>query len=461
MKAIQRTKKIVSASGFDNRFDELISSIIKKNTLLIVGKRFEIDHSTKENQELFDSFNLDDDADLYDLLLEQIKHEYSSDAIDFSELSEDSALSYKEGNILRKESIYSVISQAIVDCDLQPKDALAELRELIQTGYFRFVFTTSFSPIVEILMKEYWGEDNVRILNVFDKANQDIKDSQNDLLTPTVYYLFGKSGAKDRFVVTDNDALDILRRWQWDMRNSQIIEATANKHLLALGCDQDDWLFRFIWYTLKGSSNIANGSVSQYANDENLERYLRRNNILENKDARQFARSIITKLKEHDKEEELRTCPNKCDVFISYSRKDGDVADALYNELTSKGVSVWYDKYNLGGKGGEFMEQIYQAIDSCKMFVPILTPTIHEQRRDENGHPYRLEWKHALKRVGIHGWNDCIPVFDVEYDIYKAVEDDLVPREFREFTKLDAYGFNRYTLDFNRLSSNIQNIITK
>lgn len=461
MKAIQRTKKISSASEFDDRFEELISSIINKDTLLIVGKGFEIDHSSGENQELFDSFNLDDTADLYDLLLEQIKQEYSSDAIDFSELSEDSALSYKEGNIRRKESIYSVISQAIVDCDLQPKDALVELRELIQTGYFRFVFTTSFSPVVEILMKEYWGEDNVRILNVFDKGNQDIKDSQNDLLTPTVYYLFGKSGTKERFIVTDNDALDVLRRWQWDMRNSQITEATASKYLLALGCDHDDWLFRFIWYTLKGSNNIANGGVSQYANNVNLERYLRRNNILENKDARQFVRAIITRLKEHDKQEELRTFPNRCDVFISYSRKDGDVADALYNELIQKGLTVWYDKYNLGGRGGDFIEQIYHAIDSCKMFVPILTPTIHEQKNDENGHPYRLEWKHALKRIGIHGWHDCIPAFDLEYDMYKAVEEDLVPDSFREFAKIDAFGFNRYTLDFKKLASHIQSIIAK
>lgn len=457
MKAIQRNNNVQSFINDNNRFEELLTAIEQREVLLIVGKGFEIDSSSDENQPIFESLGLPEGSDIYDLLLAQLKSDYNSDAIDFSELYEDANFSRKEGNIKRKENIYNVISKTLEDFGMQLKDTLKELRELISTGYFRFVFTTSFSPVVEMIMNDQWGEENLRVLNVMDKWKNDIKDPVNDLLTPTVYYLFGKANSNNEFVVTDNDILKVLRRWQWDMRNSKILDATSNKYILALGCDHDDWLFRFIWYTLKGAKNIDQGSVCQYADNENLERYLKRNNILETKDAKIFVNKIIDGLKRRHSDQHLRTTPNSCDVFISYSRKDGDVADALYKALTNKGLSVWYDKYNLGGKGGDFMEQIYTAIENCRMFVPILSQTISEQRKDPEGHPYRLEWKYATNHlIGKHGWNDCIPIFDQDYDLYKAKEEDHLPFEF---PKLDAKSYNRLMLDFEEISVTIQKIL--
>lgn len=458
MKPIQRQKTQFSTSPDNsNRFDDLLKAIEQREVLLIVGKGFEIDSLSEDNKPIFDSLDLPEGSDIYDLLLAQLKLDYNSDAIDFSELNEDANFSRKEGTIKRKENIYNVVSQTLLDFDLQPKDTLKELRDLISTGYFRFVFSASFSPVLEMLMKEQWGKENVRVLNIMDKWNNDIQDSVNDLLTPTVYYLFGKANSNEEFVVTDNDILKVLRRWQWDMRDSKIIESTMNKYILALGCDHDDWLFRFIWYTLKGANNIAHGSVCQYANNESLERYLRRNNILENKDAKKFVHKIIEGLKNRKNDYYLHTTPSTCDVFLSYARKDGDVADALYKALSKKGLNVWYDKYNLGGKGGDFMEKIYTAIENCKMFVPILSPTITEQRKDPEGHPYRLEWKYAKNHlIGKHGWDDCIPVFDQDYDLYKAKEEDHLPFEF---PKLDAKSYNRFLLDFEEVSNTIQKIL--
>jgi hypothetical protein len=457
MKPIQRNSIQSTTLSEEQRFNALIEAIENRDVLLIVGRGFEVNKESEENKPQFQS--LGNDSDLYDLILQHLKQECGSGAIDFSELNEDANFSYKDGNIWRRKNIYEAISETISAYDLTASDVNPKLKALLRTGYFRFVFTTSFSPLVEKAMQEQWGEENVRVLNVLEKNinKKDIIDSQRDLLTPTVYYLFGKAEGTNSFVVTDNDALNILQRWQSKMSGSKILEATSRKHLLALGCVQDDWLFRFIWYTLKGQNNLANGSVGRYAKSDSLERYLRRNNILEHKDAEAFIDKIIQTLKERKKKTALEKPHNGCDVFISYSRRDGDVADAVYSSLTKQGLDVWYDKYNLAGRGGEYMETIYHAIETCRLFVPILTPTISEQRADR--HPYRLEWDCAVRElIKQKGIRCCIPVIDQEYDLYNNAYEDSIPDEIK---KQDGFVFNRYSLDFDKWAIDVRNIISQ
>ena len=35
------------------------------------------------------------------------------------------------------------------------------------------------------------------------------------------------------------------------------------------------------------------------------------------------------------------------DVFISYRRKDGEFVKQLYQELTNRGISAWFDKEDI------------------------------------------------------------------------------------------------------------------
>ncbi len=455
MKATQRKTNQVTNLNEEQRFDALINAIENRDVLLVIGKGYEVNKDSEENKPQFDE--LGEDSNLYDLILHQLCQENESDAIDFSELNDDANFSYKEGNIWRHKNLYESISQKIADFELSVDDVNPRLLSLLQTGYFRFVFTTSFSPLVEIAMKEQWGANNVRVLNVMDKDtnNQDILDSQRDLLTPTVYYLFGKAEGTNTFVATDNDALNILQRWQRKTSSYKILEATSNKHLLALGCVQDDWLFRFIWYTLKGQENLSKGSVSRYSKSDSLERYLRRNNILERKDADSFVDRIIQALKDKDANKPLEKPHNGSDVFISYSRRDGDVADAVYKALFNQGLDVWYDKYNLAGRGGDYLKTIFHAIKTCKMFVPILTPTISEQRAER--HPYRLEWDCAVNElIKQKGIRCCIPLIDQNYNIYEKSFEDNVPDEI---AKQDGFVFNRLSLQFDNWAKEVHDII--
>lgn len=65
--------------------------------------------------------------------------------------------------------------------------------------------------------------------------------------------------------------------------------------------------------------------------------------------------------------------PQGQDVFISYSTKNLDFVKQLYQYLTSRGLSVWFDKESLEG-GDQWRESIVKGIMGCKVFLLVLSP---------------------------------------------------------------------------------------
>ena len=61
------------------------------------------------------------------------------------------------------------------------------------------------------------------------------------------------------------------------------------------------------------------------------------------------------------------------DVFISFSRKDQDIAHAIYEGLSNNGVSCFFDRENIQG-GEEYQKIIVNGIDNAKVFLIICTP---------------------------------------------------------------------------------------
>lgn len=426
----------------DEGFTAFINELVKGNVLLMIGKAFEI------NSNEFDDCNYcnDSNVSLYGWLLKALNNTYHTDAISFSDLATDKKFIRKDDN--ERCEIHMELTSAINRAELSINDVSPRLIKLLETGYFKFVFTTSFDPLVEIAMRKQWGD--IRVKNIYDEdpENQDI-ENERDLNVPTLYYLFGKA-EKNTFVATDIDALDAVRRWLQRSASSTLLRETSRRHILTLGCDHDDWLFRIIWFILKGEGNkLKDGYVAQYSNDKSLERFLIRNKILINNNSSEVVDAIV---KELDKREETKRWkdPNHCDVFISYSRKDGQIAEELYKSLKRKGIDTWYDRINLAGRGERFMNTILNAIQNCKLFVPILTTTISEQKREE--HPYRLEWKYAIERDDSLGIDLCMPLVDERYDM-KNWNNDKIPKEFPE---MDYTQFDKEELDLESFAEKVQ-----
>ncbi len=61
------------------------------------------------------------------------------------------------------------------------------------------------------------------------------------------------------------------------------------------------------------------------------------------------------------------------DVFISYSRKDGDFARQMNIQLQEAGKTTWFDQESIAS-GVDFETELYKGIDSADNFVFILSP---------------------------------------------------------------------------------------
>jgi len=80
-------------------------------------------------------------------------------------------------------------------------------------------------------------------------------------------------------------------------------------------------------------------------------------------------------------------------VFLSYASQDKQVALRLAESLRAVGIEVWLDQDELAG-GDAWDRKIRQQIQSCALFVPVISP--NTERRPEGY--FRLEWWLAEQR---------------------------------------------------------------
>jgi WD40 repeat protein len=68
-----------------------------------------------------------------------------------------------------------------------------------------------------------------------------------------------------------------------------------------------------------------------------------------------------------------QTTEQVLDVFISYSRSDGDFARKLNDQLQELGKTTWFDQESIA-VGEDFNKEIEKGIESCDNFVFIISP---------------------------------------------------------------------------------------
>lgn len=380
-------------------WDLLISQVINGNVIPVIGT--ELTNCEGES--------------ISDILVRNISSlcNMKDPANNFSQLIPRFNVERKNDDIYR--FIYGILSK---DANQKLTTPSKDLIKLLSIKYFPFVIYTSYDPTVEKAMRCIHGE-NLRIYS-FDN-NADTNDDipiQDNLKTPTIYYIFGKAnGDGQRFVLSDKDMLDFASSWLVETDNTSkakpanLSNTLANKFLLVLGCNYNDWLFRFIWFAMKNNKikRISNDeqkigllTVNHKANDELIDFLMRSNTLTQTIPLHDFIEELRSRvsLKENLISKSnllLKFDKPRCntDVFISYSRSDKKLVEQLYSIMTDMGIDVWYDKNNLG-VGSEFWKDIRHAIRTTKIFVPILTSSIKKQYREE--HVYRDEWYEAIIR---------------------------------------------------------------
>ena len=398
---------IIDSNIFDNNNDEplwdkLIQQIIDGNVIPVIGADLLIDNSSNLHKFIMDGL-----AKTFGV---------SKQVNSFSELVY--APEYK--NKFKLDNIYYQVDKIFA---AKRFPASERLRRLLSIKQFPFIITTSFTPVIEQAMQNIW-KDELRVMkfNNNPSENSDIKNGA-DLRKPTIYYMFGKVGAgAHKYVLTDIDLLDFVSSWLSNdnkVRPKNLCNELKDKYLLMLGNTYSDWLFRFIWYSMR-KPDLGHGMLAYDTLDESLINFLERTETFTKQNTSDVIDQILVRLDKKLKENEA-TKFNKpeenMDVFISYSRSDTQVAEQLYKALTAQGKRVWYDKYNLTD-GGLFMDEIRKAIKTAKYFVPILTPNIEKEKRES--HVYRNEWDTAIEVAISMGRTYIIPLADSNFDFYKA-----------------------------------------
>ncbi|MBQ8938706.1 MAG: toll/interleukin-1 receptor domain-containing protein [Paludibacteraceae bacterium] len=391
-----------TSSNEEPLWDKLIEQIIEGNVIPVIGADMLIDNTTN----------------LHNVIIECLARGFqvSSKPRSFSELIYDPVYAAKN----KKDNVYYQVNKIFANKRFSYSKRLERLLSIRQ---FPFVITTSFTPLVEQAMRAVW-KDELRIMrfNNNPAENQDIKNN-TDLSKPTIYYMFGKVGeGAHKYVLTDTDMLDFVASWLSNdnkVRPKNLCNELKDKYLLMLGNNYSDWLFRFIWYSIR-KPNLGRSMLAYDQLDETLINFLERTENFTKQNTSDVIDQIISrverKLKEREETKFDRPEEN-IDVFISYSRSDTAIAEALYDKLTKQGKRVWYDKNNLS-IGGNFMEEIRKAIRSAKYFIPIFSKHITEEK--DQPHVYRNEWDQAVEVAISMGRTYIIPLAERGFDFYKA-----------------------------------------
>lgn len=285
------------------------------------------------------------------------------------------------------------------DVEIEPS-----LMQLLETRCFRVVITTAIDPYLEIAMEKVWGKGGFDVIQI-ENAQQSFKQVTFDefgVSRPVLCYGFGKADPthpNSRFVLSENDAMEKISTWFKKYETNKFLDYVKNFQLLSVGSKFDDWMFRFFWYLLRGEFGNASGgqqvAVEIKKDDNRLADYLKQEKVKVFPDARLFMQEAIAKIKAAT---DIRLLPRRENgVFISYAHEDRYIALPLFERLHAAGINVWIDEEKLE-YGAEYEKRIRNAINNCKVFLPILSSQVKDDLVAKNQRWYQSEWQWKQSR---------------------------------------------------------------
>ena len=211
-----------------------------------------------------------------------------------------------------------------------------------------------------------------------------------------------------------------------------LTEALKKKYLLILGNNYSDWLYRFVWFSLRMAPNeMKNVMKSDVVVNEDAEesfiQFLERLETFYQEDPSAVIQRIKNEMEARPNDQPFSIAIEPYDAFISYSRTDEALANNLFNALTNKGLKVWFDTVSIGAKN--WKEAIKLGIKNSKVFIPIVSENV--KKESFAPHEYRTEWAIAAemsKKMG--GRTFIIPFAEKGFDFYNPLT--KLPEEFTE-----------------------------
>lgn len=280
-----------------------------------------------------------------------------------------------------------------------------------------------------------------------------------------IYHLFGEYS--NNWVYDDKSLLSCLYSHQ-NQKNS-LNQYLSNRHLLVLGCNLPNWVFRFLWYPITNARNpqYPQKTDGAWCNsmdvDESLDDFLNDIRYLRDNDYQTFLDDIIHALSEEKNDEDTKY---EYDIFLSYKAEDKDVAIKIREFLQQKGLKVWQDLERESGniqQGGEYWKRIKLGIQRSRFYMPLLTRNYYRRWLEWNKTKKTLdtagnadgvinetkmvlEWKSKNEYLWTKKSKDGIlvyelPIVDLEFeDIISLGVDTLFPKELFKDKQLYYYS---------------------
>lgn len=341
-----------------------------------------------------------------------------------------------------KDAVKEAVLNAIRDNNFYPcfdEEIETTLMRLLETHCFRVVITTAIDPYIEIAMEKVWGREGFDVIQI-ENAQQSFRQVTFDefgVSRPVLCYVFGKADPNhpnSRFVLSENDAMEKISTWFKKYDSNKFLDYVKNFQLLSVGSKFDDWMFRFFWYLLRGEFGNASGgqqvAVEIKKDDNRLADYLMREKVKVFPDARLFMQEALEKIKAAT---DIGLLPrHENGVFISYAHEDSYIALPLFERLHAAGINVWLDEEKLEC-GAEYEKRIHNAINGCKIYMPILSSQVKDDLVAHTERWYQKEWQWAQGRHDdeVHVSNDgqarfkVVPVVVGDYRFNEAYHQQL------------------------------------
>lgn len=425
---LQKGNQPYLAKKEEKRWNELIDAVMRGDVIPVIGPDLLVDDESDGSSP---SSNLH--KQIIDLLAAHYGVE--SQPQTFSQLVYDKDFIYETNS--DKEAIYGeindILSQAQDENLLKPSNILLRLLKLRK---FPFVITTSFTPLVEMAMQEAWPGKEVRVLEFRNDPNFDLMagkgdiTNETDMTQPTVYYMFGKYSNQRRYVVTDIDMMDFCRKWIAGNGVPRVLtEVIKKRYLLVLGNNYSDWLFRFIWYSMRPTTDSMRSSLMVHNKlDPTLRDFLDRLQTFIEKDPNYVVAEIERRVKEREQHDSNNRKHYETDVFLSYSHRDKDIVGKIYGALSKAGLRVWYDSNDIPG-GADWKQTFLNGVRQTRLFVPVLSSNVAKEFLEP--HEYRDEWNLAASMASKMGGCDFIwPLAERGFDFYSQTV--KLPEQFAE-----------------------------
>lgn len=286
-------------------------------------------------------------------------------------------------------------------------------------------------------MREAWGGEQVRVLQYRNDSKRDLTvgigdiSCEAEMLQPTVYYMFGKCSAEPhRFVVSDLDMMDFCKSWLAGGNKvpRMLTEVLKKKYLLVLGNNYSDWLFRFVWYSLRNTPDMMrNSMIVNSSLEPTLVNFLEQLQTFIKNDPATIIHEIVDRINKKRKDV-APAWRQRSDVFLSYSRSDADVAQRVKKALQANGLTVWFDKDSIP-EGSDWKTAIENGIRNSRLFVPLLTHNVETEYLEP--HEYRVEWLTAADIADKMGGRKFIWPLAVEgFDFHN--EQTKVPQQLKD-----------------------------